>query len=372
VSTFDATGSQERLIGSSSRTLGARLRFSLIACVLAFVLIELGCASVERIFSPEGRQLPQPLPGPSIALQERLLADRVDRGLEIAMREVGVDQWELPAGTGLQGQVPFRVNTIGLRGAELVPAAPDETRILTVGDSSVFGYGVPERGVFSSVLAESLSNEWERQVTAFNGGVPGLTAPAALHSLRERVRAVGPDYLVVGLIWSDVYGAGADTTTQQVRGLGRRFATYRLMRRAMAAWLGSQQVGFINSRDDVGTLVNGVPTRTALEDYRQSLHRIVEIAASAEVQPVFLVLPAPMDFDDYPVPATVSAFREAMCSVASDADALCVDAVACFRDAGAGASWFLDQVHPAIVGHALLAECLVPAFPNTIGGHVAP
>ncbi len=324
------------------------------------------------MLSPDGQQLPQPLPGPSIALQEQLLADRVDRGLEIAMHEVGVDQWELPAGTGLQGQVPFRVNAVGLRGGEIVPAVAGETRILTVGDSSIFGYGVPERGVFSSVLAESLSDQWQRPVTAFNGGVPGLTAPAALHSLGERVRVVGPDYLVVGLLWSDVYGADADATTQQVRGVGRRFATYRMMRRAMAAWLGSQQVGFINSRDDVGTLVNGVPTRTALEDYRQSLHRIVDIAAAAEVQPVFLVLPAPMDFDDYPVPVTVSAFREAMCSVASAADAPCVDAVACFRDAGAGAAWFLDQVHPAIVGHALLAECLVPAFSKTIGDHAAP
>jgi hypothetical protein len=121
-------------------------------------------------------------------------------------------------------------------------------------------------------------------------------------------------------------------------------------------------VGFINSREAIGALVDGVPTRTPLKTYRASLIHIAGVAVRAGVQPVFLVMPAPMDFDDFPVPATVTVFRETLCEVAESVGAPCVNGVSCFREAGAGPAWFLDQVHPAMVGHALLAECLEPAF----------
>ena len=331
--------------------------------MVGLLLIELASAAVERMLVPDTFQMPQPLPGPNLVLQERLLAERQERGLEIAMREVGVDAWELPfSDEGTQGGVPFRTNSLGLRGPEVTPLQPTEVRVLTSGDSSIFGYGVPERAVFSSVLAETLAAKWQRPVSALNGGVPGHTAPAVVHALGERLRKLTPDFLVVATLWSDVYGAPGLVATDHLRGFGRHFAAYRIARRLLASSLGSRQVGFINRREDVGALVNGVPTRTSLETYYASLARIAQISTQAGVQPVFVVLPAPMDFDDFPVPATVRVFREALCEAAASVGAPCVDAVACFQEAGAGAAWFLDQVHPAVAGHALLAECLEPVF----------
>ena len=62
--------------------------------------------------------------------------------------------WALPPNTEMvETNVAVRVNNMALRGPELPTKQADELRILTLGDSSVFGFGVAESEVFSSVAA---------------------------------------------------------------------------------------------------------------------------------------------------------------------------------------------------------------------------
>lgn len=84
-----------------------------------------------------------------------------------------------------------RINSIGLRGGEI--GENNGQRILLVGDSFTFGYGVEEDQNISSRLEEEL------RVEVINGGVWGFGPDAEYLMAEKLVGKLKPDYLVVFL-----------------------------------------------------------------------------------------------------------------------------------------------------------------------------
>lgn len=81
---------------------------------------------------------------------------------------------------GFRGQMtvedrslPIELNGLGMRSPELQPRRPTELRVLCLGDSFVFGYGVRGEEAFPSVLRDQLTDRLEREVVTGNAGVPG-------------------------------------------------------------------------------------------------------------------------------------------------------------------------------------------------------
>jgi len=77
---------------------------------------------------------------------------------------------------------------------------------------------------------------------------------------------------------------------------------------------------------------------------------------------VVLVLPAPVDLDQDPVPALISAYRAVLKARAETHGVSVVDGPSIFRRLRAGNGHFYDQVHPSTAGHALLGEALAEAL----------
>lgn len=84
-----------------------------------------------------------------------------------------------------------RINSIGLRGAEV--SEKGGRKILLIGDSFVFGYGVEEDENIVSRLEEELG------VEVINGGVWGFGPDAEYLMAKKLVGKLKPDYLVVFL-----------------------------------------------------------------------------------------------------------------------------------------------------------------------------
>lgn len=100
--------------------------------------------------------------------------------------------------------VRVTTNSLGLRGAG-VPArkAADAYRILVVGDSFAFGYGVEDWESFPARL-ESALRERRPGVEVLNAGVPGWSADTYLVYLRNRGFALDPDLVIVAMSENDV------------------------------------------------------------------------------------------------------------------------------------------------------------------------
>jgi len=92
--------------------------------------------------------------------------------------------------------VGVHLNRLGLRSPEIGPRRPGELRVLCLGDSFVFGYGVADDETFPEVLRGLLADRLQRPVVVGNAGVPGYgTVEQAL--CLQRLRAdFDPDVVV--------------------------------------------------------------------------------------------------------------------------------------------------------------------------------
>ena len=268
--------------------------------------------------------------------------------------------WALPRGTELDvAGMDLRVNDRGMRGGEVPARLPGEVRLMTLGDSSVFGYGVRETEVFSVIAAEQLSQlsqRWQRPVLSLNGAVPGHDSGQSRMTLRTLSPDLSPDWVVIGSLWSDVYRGRRQSLPPRVlvvRGVLRELALYRLLQRLLAPVLSSESIRWIADAGDISPL-----SPDALDAYRRNLRAMARDTSQLGGCPVFVMLPAPMDFDVVPVPEAVAAHRGVMRAVASETGAPLLDGPALLAGNEGWRGLFIDQVHPSATGHARLGMAL--------------
>lgn len=340
-------------------TLARKAAFALAAAALGLAAIEIGCAIAERTVLSPIRTVPTPAPGTA----EEVPTLVVPPEAHLALTEDTTKRWGLPAGRTMQvDDTTHRINALGMRGPEVAPPGPAEVRLLTLGDSSIYGDGVAEEAVFSRVAAAHLSAAWGCEVVGLNGGVPGYSSTQSLVRLRELGPAVGPQYVVVGAIWSDIYATptlhreGGVVDLGYVRSPLRRLATYRVLRTLLAPRLSARKVRWIDSRDDIAATEAQATVR--LRRYIDNLHASAEAAEALGAEAIFLILPAPVDLDVAPVPETILEYRAAMALVAEQTGSLLVDGPAWLAREGGTLALFDDHVHPNAFGHALLGYAL--------------
>ena len=107
-----------------------------------------------------------------------------------------------PAGIG----APVQLNSLGFRGPEPLPDGAPRTRIVALGDSFTFGYGVEVQDAWPARLAERLSaarRAGEPPVEVLNLGVGGYATHDEAIVLRERALALQPDLVIVGYALND-------------------------------------------------------------------------------------------------------------------------------------------------------------------------
>ena len=79
----------------------------------------------------------------------------------------------------LEYSTTVNINSLGTRGAEVMPKEDRELRLLALGDSFTLGVQVEDDETFSSILAQNLSESLSRPVTVLNAGVDGFGTPQA-------------------------------------------------------------------------------------------------------------------------------------------------------------------------------------------------
>ena len=102
------------------------------------------------------------------------------------------------------------INAVGLRDSLLPsghggrPKRDNERRIITTGDSSVYGWGVPTGETYQEKLERMLSMRWPNlRFEVINLGVPGYSTEQSLRQLEDVGWIYEPDLVVVSNIFSD-------------------------------------------------------------------------------------------------------------------------------------------------------------------------
>lgn len=108
-----------------------------------------------------------------------------------------------PGFSGYLKEEEFRtnvsINSLGHRQHEFDPARGDEQRVLVVGDSFTFGYGVEEADGYVRVMERALNRSVSPPAQTINAGVPAWWTDAYYLYLKTRGLALAPDVVVLGL-----------------------------------------------------------------------------------------------------------------------------------------------------------------------------
>lgn len=140
--------------------------------------------------------------------------------------------------------VTFRIrsNGDGFRDEPFPPKDPGRVRIVTIGDSSTFGWGSDREDTYQALLLERLERWQPGRFEVLNLGIPGHNSRHGIGMLEHYALPLEPDLLIVSYGANDprlVPNPTAETlAAHDGRLAGLRFAmleldTYRLLRKAV-------------------------------------------------------------------------------------------------------------------------------------------
>ena len=100
--------------------------------------------------------------------------------------------------------VEIATNELGLRERPLKPHSTGEKRILVLGDSVAFGWGVRVEDAFPRQLERTLMRSWSGPVETINSGVPGYNSNQELSFLDMYGARLQPDMVLLVYVDNDI------------------------------------------------------------------------------------------------------------------------------------------------------------------------
>lgn len=275
-------------------------------------------------------------------------------------------------------------NSLGLRGPEVTAKRDDEFRILSLGESSTYGWKVASEHTYSALLEAELGSVSGKQVRVINAGIPGYTVVQGYAYVQCRGLRLDPDAVMLYFGYNDFLavafreerdllggGSTGGLTDLELLNLRRRFIN------RLTDWMYRHS----NLVRLVGSIVRGTGTpanRVSGNDVRED--RGIEVASSADnrgnvqrrprvpeedrwrsLEEIFglceargidmiIVVPWYLGFEDH---------APLLRRFASEHDVTIVDLPSMLEDApGRRSRYFRDAIHPNEEGHRQIAEAI--------------
>lgn len=114
------------------------------------------------------------------------------------------------------------INALGLRGPlPLMPKPRGTVRVLAIGDSTTFGWGVDDDGTYVAQLAGDLKGEFpDSSISVVNGGVGAYDLKHEVRLLRHFAPILQPDIVLVAPYWNDLPFEKVTPEGQSIPGAG--------------------------------------------------------------------------------------------------------------------------------------------------------
>jgi len=197
--------------------------------------------------------------------------------------------WQLKANTTApldQGRMTgFIANSDRMRNPEVpVERGPNDFRLLALGDSVTFGWGVLYEEAYPTLLAELLREARPgREIQVMNASCSGYTTHQGLEMLKRRGLKYRPDVVTIWLGWNDSVVWDGMTDAEHARLFAREHLltssfTYRVLSYTL------RRRGQEDVRKERKETEAGLP-RMPPADYRARLREMVELARGNEISP---------------------------------------------------------------------------------------
>ena len=189
---------------------------------------------------------------------------------------------------------PVHTNALGFRGDQIAPEKPENTiRIVGIGDSQMFGWGVADGEEYLAVLSKKLNencptHSWE----VVNTGVPGYNTVMELETLRSKGLVYQPNYVIVGFIGNDfalpnfIRGEDENFYTLKKSFMVSYFRETATHRNLTDAPIGDGRVGFESDPEKVPAEYQDMVGESAV---LQALEELKELSVQHDFEVIFFM-----------------------------------------------------------------------------------
>jgi lysophospholipase L1-like esterase len=283
----------------------------------------------------------------------RLIVRSIDTDIDLPFMRLDEDLFWSPM-PGFRGDVrgwPVSINSLGLRGPEVeIPKPARSRRVVCLGDSITFGYGVGDEDTYPHLLGRALAGGG---IDVVNAGVTGYTSGQVLKLARRLLPRVGADVATLCIGWndgnlrpvSDREYARRLKAAAAVEGTAGRLYVFRALQRL---YVGRHPPGARQAR---------TTPRVGLAEYRSNLAGIVRECVASGARPAFVALPHRRRAGEAPVR---SPYAEALAEVARELGVPVLGPVELRTDTPLESNEdnFIDSLHLSPRGAALMARHL--------------
>lgn len=269
---------------------------------------------------------------------------------------------------------PVHVNSHGTRGPEFqVPKPAGTLRILSLGDSKTFGWGLTEAETYSGLLEKMLQRHVGpgRRVEVINAGVNAWSYGQMLTYLREFGLSYQPDIVVLAdaNLWTQ-FGdrnspefVAAFLRRVRLKNFLRRFATYHfIVEYKLKDLYERTRTRFIPLDPKQDTFFKEQQKQDPDAFFRDKIEGICQLALSNRIQPVLLFMPA---VDQMASPEAPQALR-AKTTVSQKLGVPLIDTTPDLKSQGAALFLEGDLAHLNVPGNEIVARRLFQSLTNLV------
>ncbi len=184
----------------------------------------------------------------------------------------------------------YRINSYGLNNPPIAPRT-DRTRIITMGNSCTFGWGVAFEKSYPRVLQKDLGSAYD----VVNAGIPGYTSFQGKRFYRDVLSGLHPNIVTVLFAFNDHWAAAGDIPDKDqklppqwvldIQNDLSELHTYRLLKKLILSTVEPSPDSLYNKTHPV--------YRVGPEDFRENLIEICRMVRHDSAVPILLTSPIP-------------------------------------------------------------------------------
>ncbi len=271
---------------------------------------------------------------------------------------------------------PVHVNSQGTRGPEFKLAKPPHTlRLLSLGDSRTFGWGLSDEETYSRRLEKQLQEYLgpQKKVEVINAGVNAWSFPQMTAYFRQRALSYQPDFVIVGdaNLWTQFSEHNSPEFVRKfmrrvrLKNFLRRFALYHYVVEVKLEDVYQRyRVKFVPVDPQQDTLFKEQQQKDPEAFFRKSIEQLCVVALSNRVTPILIYLPTE---DEVSRPMQKS-LRRAKAEISQQLKIPMVDLSSDLATNHAVTRLYLeaDPVHFSAAGNRIIGERLFQTLTNLL------
>lgn len=272
------------------------------------------------------------------------------------------------------GRKPVHINSHGTRGLDfMIPKPTNVVRILSLGDSVTFGWGLSEEETYSRLLQHRLQSQVKdgTQIEVINAGVNAWSYPQVFVFLRDYGLKFQPDYVILGggNLWTQ-FSENADPefvakfkSRVRLKNLLRRFAIYHyVVEVQLQDFYSKHRSKFIPVDPKKDQMFKDQQKDDPEGYFRDAIEKFCKVARENNVTPIILHTPVLTDLESN----FESSVHRAKKQVAERLNVPLVDPTAQIQPQAVNLYLEADPVHFNFEGNKILAQQLSESFKSIL------